>query len=63
MTKMTKKIKVFEDILKQDATVFVWGGTHKPVQVQVQQQPMKKKIVHKAKVLPLVNAEQTSITR
>lgn len=53
---MSKKLKPFEDILREEVMVFTWGGP------KVQSQPsIRKKILHKAKVLAKDNAAKEQV--
>jgi len=53
-----KKPKPFEDLLREEVMVFSWGN--KMQHVTNVQQPIKKKIVHKAKLLAKNNEQATS---
>jgi hypothetical protein len=53
-----KKPKPFEDLLREEVVVFAWGT--KVQHVPHVQQPIKKKIVHKAKLLVKINEQATS---
>lgn len=55
MTKMTKKIKVYEDILKTDNTKFALDAV---ISTVILHEKQKKKIVHKVRARESKNNEE-----